>query len=844
MLICQVLLVTAIAAATPEQRPAACELAAGDYFVRVDRSGLRIAHRGEEISFGSDVTVFKPRYQGTLLSLRQGWPKARVTRSPDGRSLSIEADFDSGKLQYVVAVSAQGVRTQLRLSVAEGVEVGPVEYPAFQLAPAVVRSATIEVYDPAGRVMHTGPVPESGKRGALAPGGDALAINTTRQVVEFASESGRSVYPFDARVPQYGDRQGVWVFSSAPAVAGRQSQVSLTMSVRPARPAAPKVAGTIRIAPDVPAVAIATLADATAREKLAADELAEYLARITGQRLDRKEINEARVGQGMIAVGRLALRSGLVTAKDLAPVEGDGYVVKVAGGLAAVVGWRDLGTVYGAYALLGRLGVKFYAPGCESLPAAENLVIPELDLRVRPFYEFRNMTNNLKLGHTPEDDMGDPRRIGEPGNIVHSADFLVPFDKFAAQHPEYFALQKDGKRLRRDPAGKRFDVHLCLSNPDVQRISAERLLCLIDRQPERSFFGVSQGDGFAWCQCEKCQALDAVPGKEMTDRLLVYVNFIARHVAKKYPDKRILTLAYTDATSPPPSRVMPEPNVMVQYCPYPNRTACQSHDLFCPKNRQGLADLRGWLAKCPRNMYIFDYPRGYKVWSEPFGSFYAMKGKLDFYAEHGIRGVFYCGVPTNFRDLFVFVQSRLLWDPKADVERLIDEFLAAYYGKAAGPMREYFDFMHREVQQRQVHQMCEGANPGLVTAEYAQKALAMFQRAERAVAENRVTLYRVRAEKLFVLFADVNERNLGNGKAKDRKLFADRLAEFCRIARSSRLATIGRRDAGVVSDWLERISGLRPELTPWFQDPLLDRLIDDPAATLARSPAAGTSQKP
>lgn len=843
MLICQLLLVSAIAAAS-DQKTAVYELSAGDYSVRVDRSGLAIAHRGERICFGSDVTVFKPRYQGALLSLHQGWPKARVTRSGDGRSLSIDADFDSGKLQYVVAVSAEGVRTHLRLSLAEGVQAGPVEYPAFQLPPEIVRGATIEVYDPAGGVLHTGPVPESGKRGALGPGGDVLAVRTPTRIVEFTSESGRSVSPFDARVPQYGDRQGVWVFSSAPVAAGRQCQVSLAVSVRPARPATSQATGTIRIVPDVPALTIATLPDPTPREKLAADELAAYLARITGRRLDRREVGASRVGQGVIAVGRLAIQAGLVTAQDLAPVERDGYVVKVGGGRAAVVGWRDLGTVYGAYALLGRLGVKFYAPGCESVPMAENLLIPELDLRARPFYEFRNVTHNLKLGHTPDDDMGDPRLIGESGNIVHSADFLVPFDKHAATHPEYFALQKDGKRLRRDPAGKRFDVHLCLSNPEVQRISAERLLYLIGRQPERSFFGVSQGDGFAWCECEKCQALDAVPGKDMTDRLLVYVNFIARQVARKYPDKRILTLAYTNATSPPPSRVMPEPNVMVQYCPYPHRTACQSHDLFCPKNRQGLADLEGWVAKCPRNMYIFDYPRGYKIWAEPFGSFYAMKGKLDFYAQHGIRGIFYCGVPTNFRDLFVFVQSRLLWDPKADVERLVDEFLAAYYGQAAGPLREYFDFMHREVQERQVHQMCEGANPGLVTAEYAQKALDMFQRAERAVADDRVALYRVRAEKLFVLFADVNERNLGNGKATDRKLFADRLAEFCRIARSSRLATIGRRDAGVVSDWLERISGLRPELTPWFQDPLLDQLLDDPSATLARHREVRKPQKP
>jgi hypothetical protein len=70
------------------------------------------------------------------------------------------------------------------------------------------------------------------------------------------------------------------------------------------------------------------------------------------------------------------------------------------------------------------------------------------------------------------------------------------------------------------------------------------------------------------------------------------------------------------------------------------------------------------------------------------------------------------------------------------------------------------------------------------------------------------------------------------------------LAEFARIARSMHLTTIGRRDGGVVPDWLQRIAGLRPELTPWFQDPLVDQLIDDPAATLARCAVVRKPPKP
>ena len=587
------------------------------------------------------------------------------------------------------------------------------------------------------------------------------------------------------------------------------------------------------IEPDVTVTTVALGPNPTAREKLAADELVAYLEQISGKKLKRTEVAAGRVPTGVIAVGSLARQAGLISAEELGAVGRDGYMVRVTGGKAGICGARDLGTVYGAYALLRHLGVKFYAPECEIVPKVRELVIPNCELRARPFYEFRSLTGNLKLGHTPKDDMGNPKEIGERGSLVHSAAYLLPFDKFSHDHPEYFALQKDGKRLHRDPKRKRFDVHLCLSNPEVCRISAQRMLELIEKQPDRTFFGVSQGDGFAWCECEKCKALDAVPGVEMTDRLLDYVNEVARAVAAKYPDKRILTLAYTNATSPPPRRVMPEPNVMVQFCPYPHRVACQSHDLTCEKNKQGFEDLKGWITKCPKNMYIFDYPRGYKIYYEPFGSFYAMKRKMDFYAQNGIRGIYYCGVPTNFHDLFVFVQSHLLWDPKADVEPLIGEFMGIYYGDAAPEVREYFDFLHEEVERRNIHQMCEGANPGIVTPEFSRKALELFDKAGAAVANDDLSLRRVLAEKFCVLFADLNERNLAGGKIADSEdAFARRLADFARIGRTLKIRTIGRREAGIVSDWLWRIASLRPSSEPWYTDVLIERLISNPEKTL------------
>ena len=313
-----------------------------------------------------------------------------------------------------------------------------------------------------------------------------------------------------------------------------------------------------------------------------------------------------------------------------------------------------------------------------------------------------------------------------------------------------------------------------------------------------------------------------MPGVEVTDRLLDYNNEIARVIAKQYPDKRILTLAYT-VTQFPPERVLPEPNIRVLFCPYPPRANCQSHDLACEKNRQALEDFKGWIAKCPKNMYVYEYPNIQ-------GCFYATKRNLDFYAANGIRGILFCfvgGTQFTFQDLHTFVFSRALWTPNADVEALIDEFMAAYYGKAAPFMRKYFNFLCMEVEERQVHiKVGGGSVSGLFTVEFVEKALQMLRQAEIAAAGDQASLYRVRKEKFVVLFEDINERNLVNEKMVVTKLeFAERLGDFVRIARAMKVRTSGE---GVENDWLRRVAKLSTKVQPWYDDPLVSRLIGDP----------------
>jgi hypothetical protein len=114
--------------------------------------------------------------------------------------------------------------------------------------------------------------------------------------------------------------------------------------------------------PDITVSAVATGGNPTEREKKAVDEIRKYLRQMTGADLKYIVITNSTVPEGVIAVGPLARSAGLIALRELDKVKTDGYVVKISSGRVAICGWRDLGTVYGAYDFLTNLGVRFYAP--------------------------------------------------------------------------------------------------------------------------------------------------------------------------------------------------------------------------------------------------------------------------------------------------------------------------------------------------------------------------------------------------------------------------------------------------------------------------------------------------
>lgn len=386
--------------------------------------------------------------------------------------------------------------------------------------------------------------------------------------------------------------------------------------------------------------AIVTAGQPSPLELLAANAVQQQLSKMLGVKIP--VTSTAPLEGRTIYVGRAAtISAGMIKANELDALHSDGFVARMGEGRVALAGRNDWGTVYAAYAWLEQLGYRYFAPDLQVAPQLKTTKIADVVLIEEPSFAFRRGVD-WQLRGTTQEMIGDPRIPGKEAGVKlwidHTAGLFVPRPKYLASHPEYYPLRRDGTRgVTRDSDGY---VHLCLSNPQVIRITTEAALAWIEQQRERKYFFISQGDGHDWCQCDKCLAMDQAPGV-YADRLLVWANHIAAAVKAKYPDKVLLALAYVGSDEPP-LRERPADNVMVLYCPYWGINLSMAHPLTHEFNSQALAQFKGWQRVAGDQLGVYDYNLGYSP------SWFAMAEKIKWYKTQGVRGIFLLGAPQPF----------------------------------------------------------------------------------------------------------------------------------------------------------------------------------------------------
>jgi hypothetical protein len=413
-------------------------------------------------------------------------------------------------------------------------------------------------------------------------------------------------------------------------------------------------------------------------------------------------------------------------------VKGGFALVPLAGKSLAIVGYDRTGTLYGAYAFLESLGVRWYGPEKHEwhLPERGPLVLPEALVVEQPAYATRGFwgsrdldtdqffvwmaRSRLNYWSIVEDDRALLHKLGmhltfgghkyytkymDPGDTYPEGDGTQTF--FEA-HPEWYGLNDEGER---EPFDKSYGMNLCTTNAEAMAYLSDHIIAEIAQGEWQdidslNFWAMDNG---TWCTCEPCNALG-----EPTDRLLLMVHGLdqamdaARARGELQRPIKIVFPIY-QGTLPAPTRPLPADfdyaNCVGTYFPI---LRCYGHDLEDPTcteyNVPNYEALIGWAEDPDRHyrgeLFVCEYYNVSVNRSLPVLYTRAISRDLPRFHELGARHMYYMHTDTHLlgvKRINNYLYTRLLWDVAADVSTETAAYFDHLYGPAAADMRALCD---------------------------------------------------------------------------------------------------------------------------------------------------------
>jgi len=438
-----------------------------------------------------------------------------------------------------------------------------------------------------------------------------------------------------------------------------------------------------------PRAAIYVAEGASADVQRAAQELATYVARISGAQLP---VHTVAVDAPIptqplpILLDALAEKAGLRV--EVTTRSREAFRVRAQPARVLIAGESPRAVLYGAYAALEQLGCRWFMDHDigEVVPASEDVVLPNLDLREQPAFFSRSIWGSQ---WTRESDWKVRNRLGGlPMDTGHAWSGLLPPKQYFDAHHEYYPLVN----------GVRGPGQLCTSNPDVVRLVAEAVMARFDADPNRASASISADDGGHFCQCDRCRALDDPTYVEpssgavaLSDRFQVFYNEVARRVAERYPDKLINFYAYSDYTLPPRHAQHAPPNLMMWLAPI---RFCRLHAMgsgICPDNTRLLDLIEGWDEVVSLKGY-----RGYEYnlaeCLVPFSKLSVYANDMPLLKRLGFAGV---NLETlNSWCLYaphIYLSARLAWNPDQDAQAIMADYYRKFLGPAGRDVKRYWE---------------------------------------------------------------------------------------------------------------------------------------------------------
>ncbi len=420
-----------------------------------------------------------------------------------------------------------------------------------------------------------------------------------------------------------------------------------------------------------------------------------------------------------------------------------------------IMGGDRTGALYGVYALLEHLGVRWYGPGDTGrvLPELQTLELENIDIKHTPGFITRGFWARDDRGHADFFDWMARNRInlwsyGQPEKAAlkkrgigfltgghqiqqrflnaheafpyqlneqpfpHSHEFAGDRNgdgviSYSEAHPEWYGI-KNGQRDF--DMSYKYGTNFCSSNPSaVRELSKNFIHDLIQGQWSKAdMINFWMSDVGHWCECENCQALGTP-----TDRMLLLLHQVrgemnsAQQQGYLQRDIILTAPAYLETRRAPqqslPDNFDYQHNIMT-FFPIER---CYSHafnDASCTDiNHHHNQDLLSWMDGEHRyykgTMFFGEYYNISLLASLPIIFTRVMSRDLPYYHQLGLRHMHYMHAEThNWGTMLLtnYLFAKMLWNPRLDVEASLGELYVRYYGGQVADDMQLF-YKHLEL---------------------------------------------------------------------------------------------------------------------------------------------------
>ena len=489
--------------------------------------------------------------------------------------------------------------------------------------------------------------------------------------------------------------------------------------------------------------------------QLAAVELQTWIQEVSGATLPIVGLDGGEAGKRLV-VGCNSVFEQLFPDVEKPADSDDSVNWSNVGGDIVLWGGARRGTLYSVYSFLEEeLGCRWYSSKVSVAPKCTKYAFGKLDHHETPSIKVRDnlyydvIKNPQFSGRTRNNHVP---LVGRDGKVipfsserfwgVHTFAMMVPPEQYFAKHPEYYSL-RDGKRGA--------DKQLCLSNPDVLRITIESMRRIMRENPDYLIYSLTQNDNQEYCECPECQAIADQYGGQ-SGLMIWFVNQVADALKDEFPDKYIGTFAY-QYTRGVPKDIKPRENVVVRLC---SIECCVLHEYDeCEQNKKFLDDLRGWSAIAP-HLYIWDYTTAFTQYSLPVPNFKTAKPHIQDFVANNAIGMMeegdYQTVCGEFNELKAYLFAKLMWNSEADPDAIIEDFTDGYYGPAGKYIREYIEFADKVLRREGIHMNCYPViGDEVYNEEFIVGATEIFEKAREAVADQPDYFARVESAEFPIL---------------------------------------------------------------------------------------------